>query len=77
MTITQVDASGLVASLQMPQISIPAGGTMMLDYFLQPIAANGGDSMDFMTRPARLCLRGGLPPSLSTNLAVPMNWCTQ
>ena len=76
-TVTNIQAgvNGLIASLQMPQLSIPAGGTLMVIYYLNGNGASGGDAMDFLSNPATLCLRSGLPPALSTNLAVPMNWC--
>jgi hypothetical protein len=73
-TLHQADAFGLNASLVMPQLTIPAGGTLTVHYYLNANGASGGDSMDFLTVPVKLCLRTSTL-LLSNNLAVPMNWC--
>jgi len=73
--VIQADATALKAQLLMPQLMIPAGGALSVAPTLAATNVIGGDSIDFLTVPAKLCLT--LPPgmTLESNIKVPMNWC--
>jgi hypothetical protein len=73
--VIQADATALKAQLLAPQLTIPAGGALFVTPLLSVTTVIGGDSVDFLTVPAKLCLT--LPPgmTLESNFKVPMNWC--
>jgi len=73
-TVIAADRTSLRVDITTPQFTLPAGGVAQIWPSLNGASPSAGNTLDFLTVPARLCLT--LPPGvrLLDNSVNPLNW---